>query len=195
MRWASAVSRHAETERAVDEVAREAIDALSGASIDLAFAFFTPEHAVEGRAWERLRERLAGAVLLGCSAASCIGGGVEVEEGPSFALVLAHLPGVSLHPFRLSREGVSGAALDPARWRALVGVGSADPLEALETAETPAFVLLGDPFTGDTEAVLRGLTAAYPGAVQVGGLSSGRDQSAGNVLAFGGELLAESTLR
>jgi len=152
------------------------MDGLAGASADLAVVFCSPEHAAAEGAWTRLRARVPGAVVVGCSAESCIGGGVEVEEGPGLALALAHLPGVAVHPFPLTPEAVSAAGGDPARWRSLVGI---DP------AATPAFVLLGDPFTGDTEAVLRGLSLAYPVAALVGGLASGGQQVGENLLILG----------
>ena len=52
-------------------------------------------------------------------------------------------------------------------------------------------MLLGEPFTGDSEAVIQGLGRGYPGCVQIGGLASGADRPGGNRLFLGSECLTE----
>lgn len=183
MRWGSAISRQADTELAVQDAISAARRALGGPGADLAFVFLSPHHLAEASGIaEQLASQLRGAVILGCSARSCIGGAIEVEEGPSLSLTLANLPDVGLHPFHLAPSSSSAAGGDPTRFRELVDV---DP--GLE----PAFVLLGDPFSGGTEAVIAGLEAAYPGAVQVGGLASAGQQPGEDVLLFQDQTLRE----
>ncbi len=183
MRWGSAISQQPETGLATLDAAAAARLALGDAPVDLAFVFFSPQH-VAGAAGilEVLAERFPGAVCLGCSAQSCIGGGVEVEEGPSLSLTLAQLPDVSLHPFHVEPEALVGVAQAPERWLGITGVRPDDQ---------PAFVLLGDPFTGDTEALIHSLEAAYPGAVQIGGLASGARQPGGDVLLLQDRVLSQ----
>jgi small ligand-binding sensory domain FIST len=147
---------------------------LGDASVDLVCAFVSPAHlpAVRSVA-ERLRSEFPGAVLLGCSARHCIGDATEVEEGPSLSVCVASLPDVELHPFHVAPASLAAAGSHPERWRETLGV---DP------DARPSFVLLGDPASGDAEALIRCLEAAYPGAVQVGGLASASPQPGGDVL-------------
>ena len=109
----------------------------------------------------RLEHAWPGAVVVGCSARSVIGGGREVEDHSSLALV-ATLPGVELAPFELD---------DPERAAEL-----AIPADA-------ARILLADPFSFDTERAL----AALGGAV-VGGLASGGTSPGQHSLFVGGRV-------
>ena len=183
MQWGSAASRNPHTEAATREAADGALRVLGDASVELVFVFLSRQHVPGAAAIARgIAERFPNAVTLGCSGQSCIGGAVEVETGPSLSLTLAHLPNVSLHPFRAVPAAVLQAGEDPTAWSRIAPVPSDD---------VPAFVLLGDPFTGDTEKVIRGLELAHPGAVQIGGLASGATEPGGNVLLLGDRVLTE----
>ena len=177
MRWSSAISRHPNTDLALEEAITQARSGLGDGAVDWVLCFFSPEHApAAGEVAKHLAGQFPAAVVSGCSARSCIGDGVEVEEGPSLSLTLASLPGVVLHPFHASADDLA-MGVDPiAHWRRVSGV---------EPDEQPAFVLLGDPWSGDVEAVIRGFDAAYPGAVLVGGLASGGQQPGEDVLLHG----------
>ena len=183
MRWGSTISQHLETSRATLDAADGARLVLGDAPVDLAVVFLSPQHiARAGVVLEVLAERFPGAVLLGCSAQSCIGGGMEVEEGPSLSLTLAHMPDVSLHPFHVAPETLARVAQAPGQWLDITGVAPDDE---------PAFVLLGEPSTGDTEALIHSLEVAYPGAVQIGGLASGARQPGGDVLLLRDGVLSQ----
>src|SRR5437660_12054482 len=98
----SALSKADGTAGALDEVCREVTTRLGGRSVDLAFAFFSPDHAecadlLVSTIHERLRRR----VLLGCSAESVIGNTQEVEGQSALSLWAEHLPGTILTPFNL----------------------------------------------------------------------------------------------
>ena len=58
-------------------------------------------------------------------------------------------------------------------WRARVG---------LAVAADPQFLVLGDPFTIDADALVAGLDAAYPAGRKVGGLASGGSGPGQNAL-------------
>jgi small ligand-binding sensory domain FIST len=183
MRWGSAVSQHAKTDRALQDVIDKARRELGEAPVELAFVFLSSQHLPRAsEVVDTLAGRFSDAVRIGCSAQTCIGGGVEVEDGPSISLTLAQLPDVSLHPFHVPGQALAGAGGDFAPWRKIVGVAP---------DARPAFVVLGDPFTGDTEQMIRGLELAYPGAVQIGGLASGAQQPGGTVLFLDDRVLSE----
>ena len=183
MKWGSAVSRHAETEPAILDVIERAERALGEPPIELVLLFLSSQHTPAAlRVAEVLADRFPDAVRIGCSGNSCIGGGVEVEDGPSISLTLAHLPDVSLHPFHVSPQTLATAEEGATDWGKIVGVDS---------DAQPAFVVLGDPFTGDSERLIRGLELAYPGAVQIGGLASGGQQPGSDVLLLGDRILSE----
>jgi small ligand-binding sensory domain FIST len=55
----------------------------------------------------------------------------------------------------------------------------------------PSFVLVGEPFTGDSEALIEALANAYPGCVQVGGLASGAQQAGDHRLFLGARAYGE----
>ena len=116
MRCGSAISRQARTDLAVREAIAEARQAFGDLPVDLVFCFLSPHHVASARdVLAQLGVHLPGAVVLGCSAQSCIGGAVEVEEGPSLSLTLANLPDVSLHAFHVPPVALTVAGADSAR--------------------------------------------------------------------------------
>lgn len=164
MKWASSVS----TAPAFDAALAEAVDSvradLDGLEPDLLLAFVSPHHEEAYLSvGESLRRAFPEALLLGCSARSVIGGGQEVEEAPGLALVAAQLPGVRLHPFHLAGEPLPAVAVPPAS----------------------DFLLLADPFSIDTEELVRTLDTRFPGRTKLGGLASGASTSGRNVLYLG----------
>ena len=163
----------ARLEDAVEEATESLAIDLAGRAPDLIIAFVSAEYASH---FTRLAPSIADAYptakLLGCSAGGVIGGGREVEREPAIALVGAVLPDVECHLFTLGR--------DPRAWREQIGV---DP------GDEPSFILLPDPFTTETEALLSCFDSEYPGCVVVGGLASGTMTAGANALFAGSELL------
>jgi small ligand-binding sensory domain FIST len=75
--------------------------------------------------------------------------------------------------------------------------GPPDAWERLAGArarENPQFVLLADPFSTRTGALLAGLDYAFPGAVKVGGLASGGTSPGTNALFLDGEVSIAGTV-
>lgn len=168
MKWASAISQHADTTQAIGEATAALERRLDGAEPDLVVAFVSPHHA---DAWDSLPDAVAAAfpraLLIGCSAQGVIGDGREVEQRPGLSLTAARLPNVKLTPLSFAGAG------DNADVRARVGVAAADD---------PQFILLCDPFSCDADALVGALDAAYPRARKIGGLASGATHPGGNVL-------------
>jgi small ligand-binding sensory domain FIST len=174
MKWASAVSRHVDVDRAIVEASAAVRGSLAG-DADLAIVFASSHHAT---GYERIPEAVSAALgasaLVGCSAAGVIGGGREVEDEPGLSITAARLPGAEIAAFH-----VDGSSSDEA---------------ALRPRESPAdFLLLADPFRFDTEPFLQALDAEFPESRKVGGLASGGRAPGENAL-FQGEHTRRSGL-
>ena len=174
MRWSSAVSDISSLTRAVDETAEQVEIGMDGPSADLVFAFISSHHAPSYYSVvELVRSRFPGATVIGCSAGGVIGAGHEVEKTPGVALTAASLPGVVITPFEFEKEELPSPDAPPDAWEALIGVPASDH---------PSIVLLPDPFTLPSEALVEGLDYAYPGSVKIGGLASGGTVNGANAL-------------
>ncbi|MDP6822984.1 MAG: FIST N-terminal domain-containing protein [Dehalococcoidia bacterium] len=174
MRWSSAVSDISSLTRAVDDTAERVEIGLDGPSADLVFAFISSHHAPSYYSVvELVRSRFPGATVIGCSAGGVIGAGHEVEKTPGVALTAASLPGVVITPFEFESEELPSPDAAPAAWEALIGVPASD---------NPSIVLLPDPFTLPSDALVEGLDYAYPNSVKIGGLASGGTVTGANAL-------------
>ncbi|MCZ6784270.1 MAG: FIST C-terminal domain-containing protein [Proteobacteria bacterium] len=180
MNWASSVSERPELARAVDECVAALREGLLGETPDLLIGFVSPHHAAAHQELPgRLQAAFPGALLLGCGGQSVIGSGRELEGRPGLALCAAHLPGVSLSPFHLDASDVATLGDTPEHWPTLVGA---------QASEDPHFILLGDPFSGDVEALAQSLDASFPTSVKVGGLASGAQEPGESALFLGDEI-------
>jgi small ligand-binding sensory domain FIST len=180
VKWATAISRRTSFDDALLECARDVREALGPGPVTLALAFVTPHFAefYEGL-HETLMKSLGPETLLGCSAGGVIGGGEEVEQLPAVTLVVARLPDVAVRPFYLDGEKLPDLDGPPDSWERLLGV---------KQTEEPQFVLLADPFSVRSEALLAGLDYAFPGSAKIGGLVSGATSPGLNALFLDGEV-------
>lgn len=179
MRWASATSELPDPDAAADELAA-AVRATLGGPPEAAFVFFgAAVSPAAARLAERLRGRLGGGVLVGCSGRSVIGAGREIEGRPAVSLTAARLPHVAVRPLRVAGEGF------PRGTDAWCEAFDIDP------AARPSFVLLADPWTCDAEALVQQLDRDFPGAVSIGGLASGADRPGENALVLEGRVHAD----
>src|SRR5262249_55183372 len=103
--------------------------------------------------------------LIGCTGEGVIGPENEYEAEPALSLWLARLPGVECAPVRLTQAEVEEAT-NRADWRKLLKVQGEAPT---------SFLLLGDPFTLDADALLKGFNQFLPGCPVVGGMASGAE--------------------
>ena len=183
MMWRSAVAHQPEIHEAIKQVAVDAYRDFDERTVDLVLLFLSSHHIARAAvALELLIEQFPSATILGCGAASVIGAGEEIEDGPGVSLTMAHLPGVTLWPFHIPRETLVRAGRDPAAWRSIVAAGPDEP---------SAFLLLGDPLTGHSEELIGGIELACPGVIQIGGLASGSREPGGNVLLLDDVVLSE----
>ncbi len=177
MKWASALSEAQDTASAIAAATGDLARQLGDAEADLVVAFASPHHA---DAYEALPAGIAAAfpraLVLGCSAAGVIGAGHEVEERAALSLTAASLPGVTLRPLVFADAPDEGPEASAEAWRARVG---------LAAEADPQFVLIGDPFTFDSGALVAGLDAAYPAGRKIGGLASGGSGPGQNALWVG----------
>jgi small ligand-binding sensory domain FIST len=179
MRWLSGSSDADGLQAAFAAAAAPLTSRLDGVRPDLVLAFVSSEHRARyAQLPELVAHSFPGALLLGCSAESVIGGGREIEDRPGLSLTAAVLPGVTLRAFHLDPD-LPRPLTTPASWARVVGVGP---------EEAPAFVLLGDPFSVDAEGLVSGLDLAFPQARKVGGLASGGREPGQNALFLGSSL-------
>jgi small ligand-binding sensory domain FIST len=165
-----------------DELLCRAGESLEGASVDLAFIFFSSHFEDDAASFaEHIRRVHPRALTIGCSAEGVIGGGQEHERVPGVAVMLASLPGVRIKPFHISVEQMQGA-ISPEAWRERVGVD-------LECSAN--FIFLGDPFTVPISPVLRAFDAAYPGRPLLGGMASGCERPQQSALLIGDQVFRE----
>jgi small ligand-binding sensory domain FIST len=182
MKWTSATSEETETTKAVAEVMDCLLPSLGGASADVAIIFVSEHFAgAYPRLSELLREALPGAILLGCSAKSVIGGGRELEDRCALSVTVGSLPGVSFRPFHIVPRMLHTPTGDTAALQRLIG---------LAPAQEPHFLLLTDPFTEEIEEAIHSLDLAFPNSRKVGGIASGGGAPGENAL-----FLAEHTYR
>lgn len=173
VKFTSALSVDADSERAVGEVLEELVPELGEGGADLVVLFLTAHHKSSlATVAARINEATGAKCLVGCTAHGVIGGTLEVEEGPALSLTAGRLPGVTLRPFHVDESTLPGPDAGPGAWVEAIGA----PCDTRQD-----FVLLGDP-SSNSEALLAGLDFAYPGGTKVGGLASGAN---GNTLFLG----------
>ncbi|MDP8938928.1 MAG: FIST C-terminal domain-containing protein [Actinomycetota bacterium] len=178
MQWATSISRRTSIDDALRECSEDVREQLGPGPITLALGFVTPHFAAYySQAPELVARHLEPGTFVGCSGGGVIGGGEEVEREPAVTLISARLPDVDVRPIRVG-EDLPDLDGPPDAWRRLVGVRPEDE---------PQFVLLADPFSIRTEALLAGLDYAFPSSPKIGGLASGGTSPGLNALFLDGE--------
>jgi small ligand-binding sensory domain FIST len=160
LRFAAALSRKADTEAALRDLADEIHAHLGQAPLDLAFLFFSSHHAPHARLIaSMIRDELRAETCLGCSGEGIIAGSEELETSPAITVWAARLPQVRVTPLRLSFSDVQDQ-IQMGGWPDA-------------TAEDGTFLLLADPFSTPVQDVLSILNDRYPNGQAVGGLVGG----------------------
>jgi small ligand-binding sensory domain FIST len=143
------------------EAARAAAQRLGGAEADLALVFASGAHLADpAEMLAAVHAELAPAALVGCGAGGVLGQGRELEGGTGVAVWAAAL------------EGAGEARVFHATVRRQDDVGVLDGMP--EIGSDAAVILLSDPYSFPTDAVLDGIAEAAPGVPVLGGLSSAR---------------------
>jgi small ligand-binding sensory domain FIST len=177
MKWTSAISVDMPIERAVDRAAAAIEAGLGGARPDLVLIFvseqYEPAYDVVP---ELINRRFDTPMLIGCSGGGVIGNGCEVESAPAISVTAAVLPGVELTPLRIEDRTLPAVDASHRAWEEIVHLPATD---------RPHFLLLADPFTLDSERLLKGLDDTFRDSTKVGGLASGGLEPGANALYLG----------
>jgi small ligand-binding sensory domain FIST len=174
MRWASAIDTDPVLTSAVERAAETVFLGLGRQEPDLVIAFVSAHHSARFDALpELLHREFEGTYVFGCCAGGVIGAGREVEDRPALSLTAAVLPGVNFKGTHLDAAQVPPLYAETRVWE--------DALR-MTANQQPAFLLLADPYSFETEAFVRGLDRVYPHATKIGGLASGARQVGGTAL-------------
>ncbi len=137
---------------------------LKAPRVSLGLVFMAPALVpYAAQVLEILRVHAQVGLLAGCSGASLIAGGEEMEQAPGLAVGLYHLPGAELRAFRFTQADVEEAD-DAGYWHHQAGVGP---------EEANGWLVFIDPYTVDGERWLGQWSEAYDGLPTFGGLASG----------------------
>lgn len=180
MRVGAAISSDPDPRSAALAAGREARRALGAPEADLAFLFACGRHLAAPEALlEGLHDGLGPRRALGCGAGGVLGCERELEGGDAVAVWAAALGGGEATPFH-ARATPDGEALRLSGLPDLSGAG--------------AVVLLADPFTFPTDAVLRELGRRAPGLPVLGGLCSARADDGSAPLFLDESVLVDGAL-
>ncbi len=160
---------------AIDAAAKVAA-AMSGRDIDLAVVFASGAHLAEPDATlEGVHEELAPEVLIGCGAGGVVGGGREIEGGTAVAVWAAAFDDGEVSTFHAEvtevEDGLAVSGVPDLR-----GAGGA--------------ILLPDPYSFPTDAVLAEIHGRAPGVPVLGGVSSARTMGGEAALFLGEEVVS-----
>jgi small ligand-binding sensory domain FIST len=150
--------------------ARAAAEALGGAPADLALVFASGSHLVAPEATlEGVHAELAPRALIGCGAGGVLGRGRELEQGTALAVWAANFDDGEVTPFHATVMG------DEPEYQ-LAGLPS---LEA-----SSGVLLLSDPYSFPTDAVLDAIAEQSPAVSVLGGIASARTATGDAALFF-----------
>ena len=180
VRIGTGLSTASDAREAAIEAGAAARTSLDGESCDLAIVFASGLHlGVPETLLEAVHEVLMPEQVVGCGAGGVIGPHREIEEGTAVSIWAAHLGEGSATAFHASVEELEEGA------GALTGMPDLDGAAGA--------ILLADPATFPTDAVLRFLSDATPMISLLGGLASGRTGT-GAVLFMGEDVLEEGAV-
>jgi small ligand-binding sensory domain FIST len=153
--------------------------ALDGEDADLVLVFASGAHLAAPEATlEGVHDATQALALVGCGAGGVLGCGRELESGTAVAVWAAALgDGASVTPFHATVAG------DEPRLEGLPPIDDARGV-----------ILLADPYTFPTDAVLSGLALQAPGVPVLGGLASGRTDQGDGALLCGEEVCADGAV-
>ena len=163
------------------EAASAASVELGGGPCELALVFVSGGIlAAPDAVLEAVHEILAPETLIGCGAGGVIGHGREIEGGAAVSVFAASLGDGSVTAFHATVEELEE------------GTGALTGMADLSGAD--GAILLADPVTFPTDAVLRFLSESSPMLPLLGGLASGRTVDDETVLFIGDEVVGEGAV-
>jgi len=182
IRIGAALSRSHDSRVAAIDAAQEAAAGLAGRPADVAIVFACGDHLEAPETLlEGVHEALRPRALAGCGASGVLAARAEVESGTAVAVWAAALDEGSVRTFHTSSLSAQKGDLQP---DTVVLAGVPD------LAEATGVIVLPDPFTFDTDALLVALRESDAGVPVLGGQSSARTGDGGAAL-FHGELVVE----
>src|SRR5436190_21436620 len=153
------ISESFDAVEAFTDAAHDAARGLGGERCDLCVVFAGAPHLGRGK-WilSAVHDELAPRHLIGCGAGGVVGGGREIEEGAAAVVWAAAMPDaeIATHHFETKQSEGGFEA---------VGVPGADGLG-------DALIVLADPYSFASEALLSHLGEVRPGMPVLGGLAS-----------------------
>lgn len=181
MKWSSHIvepggigNTSEEFTKALAELAELVKSDMEGLSVNLLVLFVSSQFKeFYGDVLPTLKEIINADIVFGCSAGGLIGGGIEIEHKPSISITAAHLPDVDIKYFHLEDGNLPDLDEPQESWEKIVD-SKAD--------SKPSFILIPDPFTFNTDTLVRGLDFAFPESVKIGGLASGAMAEGENAL-------------
>lgn len=177
VRIGTGLSTHGDARVGAIEAAHVAGQALGGEKADLAIVFAAGAHLAAPEATlEGVHEALRPPELIGCGAGGVLGGGAEHEGGTCVAVWAAALGEGVATTFHATARQVDDSI-------AVTG------MESLAGAR--GAILLPDPFTFPTDALLQDLATRAPGVPVLGGLASARTEEDSTAL-FHGDRVCEA---
>jgi small ligand-binding sensory domain FIST len=160
VRIGAGVSTELDPLRGAAEAARAAAIGLQGAEADLVVVFAGGAHLAAPEAMlEGVNAEIAPGALIGCGAGGVLGCGRELESGTAVAVWAAALDRGTARTFHATVTEDDEAGV-------LEGIPELSP--------TATLIMLSDPYSFPTDAVLMGLARDAPGVTVLGGLSSAR---------------------
>ncbi len=176
VRIACGLSTAADPRTGAIEAAAKAAAGLAGRHIDLAVVFASGAHLADPEATlEGVHEELAPEVLIGCGAGGVVGDGREIEGGTAVAVWAAAFDDGVVSTFHAEvtevQDGLAVSGVPDLR-----GAGGA--------------ILLPDPYSFPTDAVLAEVHGRAPGVPVLGGVSSARTIRGEAALFLGEEVVA-----
>lgn len=170
VRIGTAVSTDADPLQAGAAAGEAAAQELDGAPADLALVFASGSHLVAPEAMlEGVQAALAPGALVGCGAGGVLGEGRELEQGTAVAVWAAALDGGRATPFHATLVG------DEPVYE-VAGMPSLDGSSGV--------LLLTDPYSFPTDAVLDTIAEGAPGVPVLGGIASARTAAGDAALFF-----------
>jgi small ligand-binding sensory domain FIST len=180
VRIGTGLSTLGDAREAALEAGAAAHEGLRGERCDLAIVFASGLHLLAPEALlEAVHEALLPEDLVGCGAGGGIGPEREIEDGTAVSIWAAHLGDGAATAFHAAVEEIEEGA------GALTGMP--------ELGGSAGVILLADPATFPTDAVLSFLSDTTPTISLLGGLASGRSGD-GAVLFMGEDVLEEGAV-
>lgn len=183
MPYAAALSQHPVAAQAAGETIGQLLEAV-GAEPDVLVAFVGgPFVASVDDIVAAVASTLRPCHFVGVTASGVLGGGQEIENGPSLSLWAG--TGLAAETLRLEAREVEGG------W-------TVEGLDALPSprpdGQPTTVVLLADPFTMPVEPMVEQLSDSRPDLVLIGGMASAASRPGGNRLICDGEVLGHGAV-